>query len=156
MLLIMECILEANPGPEIRWFRGETAIEETTPRYKMTRKKTARDQYTLTLTIQAPTQEDGGQYRCNAVNSYGESNANIALNFAGKFTCPKPSTVASNFIIPNHVKIHNVFIRGVGKFGGPFDDLSLINGSSWILSNLGSNRNLIFIFRFPPLKCFFN
>jgi hypothetical protein len=86
MLLIMECILEANPGPEIRWFRGDTAIEETTPRYKMTRKKTARDQYTLTLTIRAPTQEDGGQYRCNAVNSYGESNANIALNFAGNFT----------------------------------------------------------------------
>lgn len=50
----------------------------------MTRKKTARDQYTLTLTIRAPTQEDGGQYRCNAVNAYGESNANIALNFAGK------------------------------------------------------------------------
>jgi Immunoglobulin I-set domain len=83
MLLIMECILEANPGPEIRWFRGDFAIEETTPRYKMTRKKTARDQYTLTLTIRAPTQEDGGQYRCNAVNAYGESNANIALNFAG-------------------------------------------------------------------------
>ena len=85
MLLIMECILEANPSPEIRWFRGDTAIEETTPRYKMTRKKTARDQYTLTLTVRAPTQEDGGQYRCNAVNAYGESNANIALNFAGNF-----------------------------------------------------------------------
>lgn len=85
MLLIMECILEANPGPEIRWYRGDTAIEESTPRYKMERKKTGRDQYTLTLTIRAPTQEDGGQYRCNAVNSYGESNANIALNFAGKF-----------------------------------------------------------------------
>lgn len=82
----MECILEANPGPEIRWYRGDTAIEETTPRYKMERKKTGRDQYTLTLTIRAPTQEDGGQYRCNAVNSFGESNANIALNFAGKFS----------------------------------------------------------------------
>lgn len=83
MLLIMECILEANPRPEIRWFRGETSIEETTPRYKMSMKKTARDQFTLTLTVRAPTQEDGGQYRCNAVNAYGESNANIALNFAG-------------------------------------------------------------------------
>lgn len=96
----MECILEANPGPEIRWFRGDTSIEETTPRYKMTRKKTARDQYTLTLTISAPTQEDGGQYRCNAVNAYGESNANIALNFAGKSkrSCPHVS-----FIILYHV-----------------------------------------------------
>lgn len=85
MLLIMECILEANPSPEIHWFRGETPIEETTPRYSMTRKKTARDTYTLTLTVRGPTQEDGGQYRCNAVNAYGESNANIALNFAGNF-----------------------------------------------------------------------
>lgn len=84
MLLIMECILEANPGPDIRWYRGDTFIEETSSRHKMARKKTGRDQYTLTLTIRAPTQEDGGQYRCNAVNAYGESNANIALNFAGK------------------------------------------------------------------------
>jgi hypothetical protein len=103
MLLIMECILEANPGPEIRWFRGETAIEETTPRYKMTRKKTARDQYTLTLTIRAPTQEDGGQYRCNAVNSYGESNANIALNFAGNFNVSKiQHNVSKSTLHKNH------------------------------------------------------
>lgn len=81
----MECILEGNPVPDIRWFRGDFAIEETTPRYKMARKKTGRDQYTLTLTIRAPTKEDGGQYRCNAVNAFGESNANIALNFAGNF-----------------------------------------------------------------------
>lgn len=80
----MECILEANPSPEIRWYRGDTFIEESSPRHKMNRKKTARDQYTLTLTIRGPTQEDGGQYRCNAVNNLGESNANIALNFAGK------------------------------------------------------------------------
>lgn len=81
----MECILEAMPGPDIRWFRGDTEIFETTPRYKMNRKKIAKDQYQLTLTIRAPTQEDGGQYRCNAVNPFGESNANIALNFTGKF-----------------------------------------------------------------------
>lgn len=80
----MECILEANPSPDIRWYRGDTLIEESSSRHKMARKKTGRDQYTLTLTIRAPTQEDGGQYRCNAVNAYGESNANIALNFAGK------------------------------------------------------------------------
>lgn len=84
MLLIMECILEANPSPDIRWYRGDTLIEESSSRHKMARKNTGRDQYTLTLTIRAPTQEDGGQYRCNAVNAYGESNANIALNFAGK------------------------------------------------------------------------
>lgn len=114
MLLIMECILEANPGPEIRWFRGETAIEETTPRYKMTRKKTARDQYTLTLTIRAPTQEDGGQYRCNAVNSYGESNANIALNFAGNFTVQCSIKLKSKLVQRRFAHIHNYsFLKNI-------------------------------------------
>lgn len=49
----------------------------------MSRKATSKDTYLLTLKITEPTQEDGGNYRCNAFNAYGESNANIALNFQG-------------------------------------------------------------------------
>jgi len=49
----------------------------------MTRKAITKDSYILTLEIQNPTKEDGGNYRCNAINMYGESNANIALNFQG-------------------------------------------------------------------------
>lgn len=78
----MECILEANPVPDISWFQGDKLITDS-PRIKMSRKATSKDSYVLTLEITNPTNEDGGNYRCNAFNSYGESNANIALNFQG-------------------------------------------------------------------------
>merc|ERR1712080_138011 len=35
----------------------------------------------LTLTITNPSMADGGLYRCNAFNPFGDSNANIDLNF---------------------------------------------------------------------------
>lgn len=83
-LLIMECILEAHPVPDIVWYQGNDKINGST-RIKMSRKAISKDTYLLTLEITNPTQEDGGNYRCNAFNIYGESNANIALNFQGIF-----------------------------------------------------------------------
>lgn len=50
----------------------------------MLRKATGKDTYLLTLEITNPTKADGGNYRCNAFNNFGESNANISLNFQGK------------------------------------------------------------------------
>lgn len=50
----------------------------------MLRKATGKDTYLLTLEISNPTKADGGNYRCNAFNNFGESNANISLNFQGK------------------------------------------------------------------------
>ena len=35
--------------------------------------------------FQDPKPEDGGAYKCTASNEMGESNANITLNFSGKF-----------------------------------------------------------------------
>ena len=81
-ILIMECVLEANPAPEITWYQGEKVIEGS-GRVRMSRKATGRDTFVLTLEVSEPTVEDGGNYRCNAFNNYGESNANIALNFQG-------------------------------------------------------------------------
>lgn len=78
----MECILEAHPVPDVIWFQGEKSVVGSN-RIKMSRKATSKDQYVLTLEISNPTREDGGNYRCNAFNEYGESNANIALNFQG-------------------------------------------------------------------------
>jgi hypothetical protein len=78
----MECVLEAHPLPDITWFQGQKSITDT-DRIKMSRKVISKDTYLLTLEISAPTREDGGNYRCNAFNMYGESNANIALNFQG-------------------------------------------------------------------------
>jgi hypothetical protein len=81
-VLVMECLLEANPDPDITWYQGDKSIADSS-RVRMLRKTTGKDTYLLTLEISNPTREDGGNYRCNAFNVYGESNANIALNFQG-------------------------------------------------------------------------
>lgn len=81
-ILVMECLLEANPAPDITWFHGNKTISDNT-RVRMLRKVISKDTYMLTLEISNPTQEDGGSYRCNAFNNFGESNANISLNFQG-------------------------------------------------------------------------
>jgi len=79
----MECILEAHPVPDITWYQGQKTITDSN-RVKMSRKATGKDTYLLTLEISNPTKADGGNYRCNAFNNFGESNANISLNFQGK------------------------------------------------------------------------
>ncbi|XP_024086206.1 muscle M-line assembly protein unc-89-like [Cimex lectularius] len=81
-ILVMECLLEANPVPDIIWYQGDTVILDST-RIRMSKRATGKDQYLLKLEISKPTSQDGGNYRCNACNAYGESNANIALNFQG-------------------------------------------------------------------------
>lgn len=68
--------------PDITWYQGEKSVVGSN-RIKMSRKATSKDTYILTLEISNPTRDDGGNYRCNAFNMYGESNANIALNFQG-------------------------------------------------------------------------
>lgn len=82
-VLIMECVLEAYPVPDIAWFHGDKELKDGS-KMKMSRKATGKDTFNLTLEILGPTREDGGNYRCNAFNLFGESNANIALNFQGK------------------------------------------------------------------------
>ena len=78
--LLMECQLEAHPLPEITWYRGDKRVEETT-RIKHEIKTVSKHKYLLVLTITNPAMTDGGLYRCNAFNSFGDSNANINLNF---------------------------------------------------------------------------
>merc|ERR1711915_698864 len=78
--LVMECQLEAHPLPEITWYRGIQRVEETT-RIRHGCKNIAKHKYLLTLTITNPSMNDGGLYRCSAFNPFGDSNANIDLNF---------------------------------------------------------------------------
>lgn len=96
----MECNLEAHPIPDIIWFQGEKSVVGS-DRIKMSRKAISKDTYILTLEITNPTREDGGNYRCNAFNMYGESNANIALNFQGIFIQKKQNSF-NNFGIQFH------------------------------------------------------
>lgn len=85
----MECVLEAQPLPDIKWFQGSKQIN-LTERIKMTKKDLGKDSYLLSLEISSPTINDGGNWRCNAVNAFGESNANIALNFQGRASSVLP------------------------------------------------------------------
>merc|ERR1712156_1312971 len=78
--LVMECQLEAHPMPEITWYRGDKRVEENS-RIRYECKNIAKHKYLLTLTITNPSMNDGGLYRCNAFNPFGDSNANIDLNF---------------------------------------------------------------------------
>lgn len=78
--LLLECVLEAQPLGTITWFHGSKVVQEGSKR-KISRKELSKDTYLLSLQIDDPEAVDGGNYRCNAVNDLGESNANIALNF---------------------------------------------------------------------------
>lgn len=99
----MECLLEANPSPEVTWFQGNKVIADSS-RVKMTRTPLGKDTFSLALEILNPTKEDGGNYRCNACNAYGESNANIALNFQGILFCP-----LSPAFYPKHLLITLIY-----------------------------------------------
>ena len=80
----MECLLEANPMPDITWFRKDQKITENA-RISYECLKAKKHRFLLTLTIKNPSLADGGMYRCNAFNPFGDSNANIDLNFECKF-----------------------------------------------------------------------
>lgn len=92
--LVLECILEARPFPEITWFHGTKTVVEG-KRHKAGKKEISTDTYQLSMEIKDPSTEDGGNYRCNAANELGESNANIALNFQGS---PEEEDLSPQFV----------------------------------------------------------
>ena len=55
-----------------------------------------KNKYVLTLTIKNPSLEDGGMYRCNAFNQFGDSNANIDLNFESEFRSEREKGEGTN------------------------------------------------------------
>uniref|UniRef100_A0A915K807 Ig-like domain-containing protein n=1 Tax=Romanomermis culicivorax TaxID=13658 RepID=A0A915K807_ROMCU len=81
--LLMECNLEAQPPPKIKWSHGQEVVQEG-GRYVMKLEPKDQDLYLASLLIKDPTAADGGAYKCTASNELGESNANINLNFAGQ------------------------------------------------------------------------
>lgn len=109
-VLVMECLLEANPAPDISWFQGTKAISDNN-RIRMIRKATGKDVYMLTLEISNPTREDGGNYRCNAFNSYGESNANISLNFQGMRRTILCRLCCTVYILPSPFRLLRHLVR---------------------------------------------
>ena len=78
--LLLQCILEGDPIDSIIWYHGDNQVKEDA-RHKITKKQLSKTSYELGLLVVDPDSKDGGMYRCFASNQYGDSNANIALNF---------------------------------------------------------------------------
>ena len=108
--MILECILEANPLPEITWYRKDKVIKEDA-RITWECKKGKKNRFLLTLRIKNPTLKDAGMYRCNAFNSSGDSNANIDLKFESKSLLR-----AELFVNCTGVSKSSQIIFGIGKF----------------------------------------
>uniref|UniRef100_A0A914Z2S4 Ig-like domain-containing protein n=1 Tax=Panagrolaimus superbus TaxID=310955 RepID=A0A914Z2S4_9BILA len=96
--LLMECHLEADPPPDVRWSHGGTPILAS-GRVSLTLTNLNGNLYKATLVIKEPSAGDGGAYKCTASNQLGESNANINLNFAGgDERAPTPSQKGPTFV----------------------------------------------------------
>ncbi|KAJ8299697.1 hypothetical protein KUTeg_023757 [Tegillarca granosa] len=92
--IVFECKLTAEPKPTITWFQGTKVLKEDV-RHKITHKQN-KTEHELALEIVNVSQMDGGEYKVNAKNSLGESNATITLNFEGKK--PKLEGKAPHFL----------------------------------------------------------
>lgn len=100
-LITLRCKCQANPKPEVTWYKGTKVVTETS---KITMKVNGEDNtYEVLLLIQVkskhpcgfyksinnitvlqfvqdPIGPDSGTYRCHVQNEHGESNANLNLN----------------------------------------------------------------------------
>ncbi|CRK99516.1 CLUMA_CG012835, isoform A [Clunio marinus] len=86
--LLFECLIKADPLPQVRWSHNGSPVEDNT-RHKLSVQKDGQ-QYFASLEIKNVTVEDAGKYKVTAKNELGESNATITLNFDNKissFTC---------------------------------------------------------------------
>lgn len=81
--LVFHCILEANPKPEVSWFRGTTPLNPG-DRLRMQVVPAGGNAYNILMDINHVTQDDGGMYKVNAKNRLGEVSASINLNFSGE------------------------------------------------------------------------
>lgn len=80
--LLMECIFNGLPKPEINWYKDGSVIEKDDARIKF---RNDNQQ----LYIQFVKIEDEGVYRCSAKNRLGEEYAESTLKIMGKFSDDK-------------------------------------------------------------------
>ncbi|VDK88965.1 unnamed protein product [Dibothriocephalus latus] len=82
--IVLSCLLEGKPKPELTFYLADKAIEEKPGKRTFVVTPLSEDNYTVEIRIASPTPEDGGNYRINAKNAAGESNASISLNLQAK------------------------------------------------------------------------
>ena len=99
--LLFECVIKADPLPQVRWSHNDGPVNDDA-RHKVmnicVHSKTQKinliifqisiskdgQQYFAALEIKNVTVEDAGKYKVTAKNELGESNATITLNFDSK------------------------------------------------------------------------
>ncbi|CAF0846330.1 unnamed protein product [Brachionus calyciflorus] len=81
--LEFNCEIEANPKPDIKWFKENVQINET-ERIKSRIESKGNNLYNIYLEIDNLTSDDSGQFKVTAKNRLGEVSAAIALNFAAE------------------------------------------------------------------------
>jgi len=84
--LELECFLEAQPIPEIKWVYDTTEVKPT-DRFSFRLDNKGGDSYSAILQIKDLADSDAGAYRCAIVNPFGKGNANFNLKLTG-FSSP--------------------------------------------------------------------
>uniref|UniRef100_A0A0X3NNH5 Twitchin n=1 Tax=Schistocephalus solidus TaxID=70667 RepID=A0A0X3NNH5_SCHSO len=82
--VVLSCLLEGKPKPELTFYLADKVITEKPGKRTFVVTPLSEDTYTVEIRIASPTPEDGGNYRINAKNGAGESNASITLNLQAK------------------------------------------------------------------------
>uniref|UniRef100_A0A0N5A8Y9 Immunoglobulin I-set domain protein n=1 Tax=Syphacia muris TaxID=451379 RepID=A0A0N5A8Y9_9BILA len=81
--LELECFLEAQPVPEIKWFYDTVS----NGRFSFRLDDKGNNSYSAILQIKDLADSDAGAYRCAIVNPHGKGNANFNLKLTG-FSAP--------------------------------------------------------------------
>ncbi|VDO48163.1 unnamed protein product, partial [Onchocerca flexuosa] len=76
--LELECFLEAQPVPDIKWFYDTTELKQD-QRFSFRLDNKGNDAYSAILQIKDLADSDAGAYRCAIVNPHGKGNANFNL-----------------------------------------------------------------------------
>jgi hypothetical protein len=84
--LELECFMEANPLPDIKWFYEQNELK-TGDRFSMRLDNKGADSFSAVLQIKDLADSDAGAYRCAIVNPFGKGNANFNLKLTG-FSAP--------------------------------------------------------------------
>jgi len=84
--LELECFLEAQPLPDIKWIYENNELKDG-GRFSFKTVNKGGDSYSATLQIKDLADSDAGSYRCAIVNPFGKGNANFNLKLTG-FSSP--------------------------------------------------------------------
>lgn len=151
--LLLECILEGDPIDTIVWYHADKEVKEDS-RHKITKKLITKGSYELGLLIVDPDSKDGGMYRCFASNEFGDSNANIALNFQEEEEEEEEEDLSPTFVDPpkitqkNGIVLMECSVRSTTKITTTwFRESTKLTETTRIKSSVSESRKEIYAIR---------